>query len=71
MLEESKIMALASSFRKRTPAAQRLLFGQRRVKTMRALIHWAKDFRCCSLSVTIDGLNLTTFNAAIEESARR
>ena len=33
MLEESEITALASSFSKRTPTAQRLLFGQRRVKS--------------------------------------
>ena len=70
-LEESDISNLASSFSKRTPAAQRILFGQRRTKKMKAIIHWAKDFCRCDLPVTIDGLNLDSFNAAIAESARR
>ena len=38
---------------------------------MKAIIHWAKDFCRCDLPVTIDGLNLDSFNAAIAESARR
>ena len=60
-LEESEITALASSFSKRTPATQMILFGQRRIKKLKALIHWAKDFCRCSLSVAIDGLNPSYF----------
>ena len=43
-LEESDIANLASLFSKRTPAAQRIQFGQRRTKKLKAVIHWAKDF---------------------------
>ena len=71
MLEEQDITALASSFSKRTPAAQRILFGQRRTKKLKSTIHWTKDFRRCSRPVTIDGLNLDRFNAALETAARR
>ena len=68
-LEESNIANLASLFSKRTPAAQRIQFGQRRTKKLKAVIHWAKDFRRCDLPVTINGLNLNSFNAAIGEAA--
>ena len=71
MLEESEIESLSSSFSKRTPAAQRIQFGQRRIKKLKALIHWAKDFRRCSLPVTIDGLDLNSFNAALDVAGRR
>ena len=70
-LEEGDITSLASSFSKRTPAAQRIQFGQRRIKKLKALIHWAKDFRRCSRPVTIEGLDLNSFNAALDVAARR
>ena len=43
-LEETDSTNLADSFSKRTPAAQRILFGQRRTKKLKAIIHWAKEF---------------------------
>ena len=70
-MEEADVMNLSSSFSKRTPAAQRIQFGQRRTKKLKAITHWAKDFRRCDLSVTIDGLDLNSFNSDIEEAARR
>ena len=68
LLEEADITALANAFTKRTPANTRIQFGQRRIKRLKALIHWSKDFRRCSLSVSINGLNATTFIDQLEKS---
>lgn len=71
MLEEVDVTNLTSSFAKRTPAVQRILFGQHCIKKLKALIHWCKDFCWCSCPVTIDALNNITFNAALDTAARR
>ena len=71
MLKEADIMSLASSFSKRMPAAQRIQFGQQRIKKLKSLIHWTKDARRCSLPVSINGLDINSFNAALDTSPRR
>ena len=53
-LKEADITSLASSFSKRTPANTRIMFGQRRIRRLKAFIHWTKDFRRTSLPVSID-----------------
>ena len=68
LLEEADITALANAFTKRTPASTRIQFGQHRIKRLKALIHWSKDFRRCSLSVSINSLNAITFIDQLEKS---
>ena len=68
---EADITSLASSFTKRTPANTRIQFGQRRIKRLKALIHWSVDFCRCSLPVVIDGLDANSFCAALDIAARR
>ena len=70
-LKETDITALASSFTKRTPTNTRIQFGQRRIRRLKALIHWALDFRRCSLEVDTDGLDAISFCKALETATRR
>ena len=69
--DEKDIKALEESFSKRTPAAQRIIFGQRRTKALKSLVHWVKDFCRVDLDPTIEGLALVSFKDVIGESARR
>ena len=70
-LKEADITSLASSFSKRTPANTRIMFGQRRIRRLKAFIHWTQDFRRTSLPVSIDGLDAVSFCAALDEAAER
>ena len=67
---ESDITELVSSMRGR-PAADRITMGMRKVKKLRALIHWVKDFRRISEPPSIDGLDKDSFNDALDVAARR
>ena len=68
---EKDIIQLAESFAKRTPAAQRIVFGQRRTKLLIALVHWCKDFRRVDKFASIDGLNEDSFKNVTNRAARR
>ena len=70
-ITEKDITSLSDSFSKRTPAAQRIIFGQRKTKSLQALLHWVKDFRRTDETPTIAGLNEITFKALISVAARR
>ena len=70
-LKEADITSLASSFSKRTPANTRIMFGQRRIRRLKAFIHWTQDFRRTSLPVSVNGLNAMSFCAALDEAAER
>ena len=64
------ITELVSSMRER-PAADRITMGMRKVKKLRALIHWVKDFCRISEPPTLDGLDKDSFNDALDIAARR
>ena len=70
-LKEADITSLASLFTKRTPANTRIQFGQKRIKRLKSLIHWAQDFRPCSLPVSITGLDAASFKDALDAAARQ
>lgn len=67
---ESDITELVSSMRGR-PAADRITMGMRKIKKLRAIIHWVKDFRRISEPPSIDGLDRDSFNDALDIAARR
>ena len=68
---EDDISSLADSFAKRTPAASRIIFGQRKTKFLQAMVHWVKDFRRTDQLPTIAGLNEVSFKGVIGVAARR
>lgn len=69
-LKEKDIYELAGSFQKRD-AAERIIFGQRRIKKLKALIHWTRDFRRMSHTPDIDGSDAVAFNEELDTAARR
>ena len=71
LLTEKDIRNLKESFAKRTPAAQRIVFGQRKTKLLCAFTHWIKDFRRVDTMPTIAGLNQDSFRAVLRVAARR
>lgn len=70
-LSEKDIRDLGDSFAKRTPAANRIIFGQRKTKLLMAMTHWIKDYRRVDLLPTIAGLNRASFLALLAIAARR
>ena len=68
---EKDIRTLEERFARRTPAAARVVFGQRKTKLLIAMTHWVKDFRRIDLSPTIAGLNEASFIALLNKAARR
>ena len=70
-LSEKDIHNLEESFAKRTPAATRIIFGQRRTKYLVAFVHWVKDFRRIDIAPDIDGLDAGDFKMELLRSMRR
>ena len=58
---EKDIKDLAESFSKRTANDGRIIFGVRRIKRLKSMIHWALDFKRCSEEPSLDGLNAALF----------
>ena len=56
-IKEKDIETMAASFAKRTINDGRIVFGLRRIKLMKSLVHWAQDFRRCSEEPTIEGMD--------------
>ena len=65
------VRQLEESFAKRTPAASRIIFGQRRTRHLIALIHWVRDFRRINLPPDIEGLDAGGLRAELKISNRR
>ena len=69
--KEKDITELSESFQKRTPATQRIIFGQRRVLKLKSTLHWARDFRRINAHPSLDGLNRAGFLTALDTAKRR
>ena len=65
------VRQLEESFAKQTPAASRIIFGQRRTRHLIALIHWVRDFRRINLPPDIEGLDAGGLRAELKISNRR
>ena len=68
---EKDISAIADSFQKRRPVATSIVFGQRRIKKLKAITYWAKDFRRRDKQPTIDGLGQNDFLTELDTATRR
>ena len=60
MLSEKDVTAMAEDYQRR-PAAERIVFGARRTKFMKALTHWIHDFYRVSETPTVDNMNQQEF----------
>lgn len=71
-LTETDVSSLSKGFADRRMADGRITFGLRRTNLLKAVIHWAQDFRRISREVTLDGIaDADEFKAAIEIAAQR
>ena len=69
---ETDIHDMAESFSKRSPAANRINFGMRRIKWLIAMMHWCQDHQRCSEEPDIAGFaNADAFKEALQVSAQR
>ena len=68
MMKESDVTELAGSFQKRSA---KIILGQRRVKKLKALLHWVKEFRRTSMEPSLGGLDQATFSEALATAERR
>jgi len=65
------IDSMARGYASRTVADGRIHFGIRRIKRLKALVHWAQDFRRISKIPTVVSTSGTDFLAALEQASER
>ena len=70
-LTSDDIINLAKSFAKRTPMAQRIVFGTKRTKRLKALRHWVRDFYRVSEEPNIVDMDEEEFRNALNTAAER
>ena len=71
-ISEVDICDIAESFSKRSPANTRIIFGMRRIKWLIAMMHWAQDFKRCSLIPVLDDINnADEFKEVLQVAAQR
>ena len=71
MLHEDDIDAMSKDFASRTAGNGRMNFGTRRIKLLKAFLHWVKDFYRVSTVPSVDGLNLNSFRVQLNTSVMR
>ena len=69
-MSEKDVTDLAKDYSARSTAA-RINFGLRRIKKLKAIIHWVKDHRRTSTTPTIEGMNGTDFNSQLSRASQR
>ena len=69
--QEDDIDSLESHWSKRTPANTRIFFGVRRIKYLKSMIYWCKDFQRVSEAISINGLDDFSFRAALDVARDR
>ena len=68
VLTEKYMTNMSSGFALQTQADRRILFGTRRKKLLKGLIHWNEDFFCVSQLPSIVGLNQNIFKAQLQRA---
>ena len=71
-VSEVDIHDMAESFSKRSPTNTRIIFGMRHIKWVIAMMHWAQDFKRCSLIPVLDDINnADEIKEALQVAAQR
>ena len=71
-INETDIRDMAESFSKRSPAANCIIFGMRRIKWLISMMRWAQDHQRCSEDPDLDDIaNVDEFKEALLVSAQR
>ena len=71
-INETDIRDMAESFSKRSPAANCIIFGMRRIKWLISMMHWTQDHQQCSEDPDLDDIaNTDEFKHALLVSAQR
>ena len=71
-INEMDIRDMAESFSKRSPAANRIIFGMRRIKWLITMMHWTQDHQRCSEDPDLNDIaNADEFKQALLVSAQR
>ena len=70
MADEKEINNIAKDYSSR-PGNQRISFGNRRVKKLQAVMHWAQDHRRTSRQPSIEGMSEDEFNAQLDTAIER
>ena len=65
-INETDIRDMVESFSKRSPAANRIIFGMRRIKWLISMMHWAQDHQRCSEDPDVNDIaNADEFKEAL------
>ena len=71
MLSEKDITSMATEWAGRTANNGRIVFGTRRTKLIKALVHWVQDFYRVSEIPTVAGINEATFRSHLSRALAR
>ena len=71
MLDEDDIDSMSKDFASRTAGYGRMNFGTRRIKLLKAFLHWVQDFYRVSTVPNVNGLNLNSFRVQLNTSVMR
>ena len=71
VLTDKDITNMSSGFALRTQADRRILFGTRKTKILKALIHWNEDFFHFSLLPSIVRITTNIFKAQLQRALAR
>ena len=71
-INETDIRNMAESFSKRSPVANRIICGMRRIKWLISMMHWTQDHQRCSEDPDLNDIaNADEFRQALLVSAQR
>ena len=69
-MNESDVTAIAKDYSSRS-GQSRINFGLRRIKKLKAVMHWTEDHRRLSSTASIQGINGEDFNVRLERASQR
>ena len=70
MASEKDIFNISKDYAGR-PTGTRINFGNRRIKRLKAVVHWTQDHRRTSRVPTVESMNQVDFNAALDITLER
>ena len=70
-MKEKDVITLAEDWKKRTPVANRIIFGFARAKTLQGLMHWVQDMQRTQKDPATQVVTRETFHTALDNATIR
>ena len=70
-MTESDIVDMAKDYASREARNGRMTFGLRKIKKLKSIVNWSKDFQRIGLTPSVEDMNQTTFIDQLDRANRR